>query len=151
MANKTLWVAESASARMTTELNALANNGIAIDVGDYANQTNLFRYAEFQLKANDFAAAPDAGALFELHIFYKLDTTNYSDGEDGDILAPTPTGNSLHGIFLIEDAAGVQFQQVLRVLLSPFEFRTCLVNKCGQALAATGSTLNMYPYNENLQ
>jgi hypothetical protein len=151
MANKTLWFAESASARMTTQLDALADNGIAVDVGDYANHTNLFRYADFLLKANDFAAAPSANALFELHIFYKLDTTNYGDGEDGDVGAPTPTGNSLHGIFRIEDAAGVQFQQVIGVRLSPFAFRTCLVNKCGQALAATGSTLNMYPYNENLQ
>ncbi len=151
MANKQLWVPESASARMTTELNAMADNGIVVDVGDYANQTNRFRFADFLLKANDFAAAPDAGALFELHIFYKLDTSNYGDGEDGDVAAPTPTGNSLHGIFLIEDAAGVQFQQVLGVPLSPFAFRTCLVNKCGQALAATGHTLNMYSYNEELQ
>jgi len=151
MANKILWEVESASARMTTELNALADNGIAVDVGDYANQTNKFRFACFLLKANDFAAAPSAGALFELHIFYKLDGTNYGDGEDGDVAAPTPTGNSLHGIFNIEAAAGVQFQQVLDVPILPFAFRTCIVNKCGQALVATGSTLNMYPYEEEVQ
>jgi hypothetical protein len=151
MASKILWAAESASARMTTELNALADNGIAVDVGDYANHTNKFRWADFLLKANDFAAAPDSGAFFELHIFYKLDGSNYGDGEDGDVAAPTPTGSSLHGIFHIEDAAGVQFQQVIKIPLSPFAFRTCLVNKCGQALAATGSTLNMYPFNEESQ
>lgn len=151
MANKLLWAAESEAILLTTELDSLADDGIAVDGADYDNGTNKFRWADFLLLANDFAAAPDAGALFELHLFYKLDGTNYGDGEDGDVLSPTPSGNSFHGVFQIEDAAGVQYQQVLGVPLSPKVFRACLVNQCGQALAAAGSTLKMYPHNEEQQ
>ena len=152
MSSKQLWYPESAGTLLTTELNNLADGVLAVDSADYDNATNKFRWADFILFLDDFDAAPDAGGYFELHIFYKLDGTHYADGEEGDAATPVPTGNSLHGIFLIDDTDGDQYQQVLGVRLSPFAFRAGVVNACGQDLTAVDTHwLKMYPYNEEGQ
>ncbi len=152
MANKLLWTAESVVSLLTTELDNMANGAIVVDGADYDNATNKYRYADFLLRCTDFDAAPDAGAYFELHLFYKLDGSIYGDGENGDVAAPTPTGNSLHGIFLIEAADALQYQQILRVPLSPFAFRACLVNMTGTDLTDVSTHwLKMCPYNEEIQ
>ena len=152
MANKVLWAAESAATLMTTELNNLADGSFAVDGADYDNATNKFRWADFFLYCTDFDAAPDSGANFELHLFYKLDGTNYGDGESGDVADPTPTSNSLHGTFQIEAVDAAQYQQVLDVPLRPYAFRACLKNVTGTDLTAVDTHwLKMYPSNEELQ
>jgi len=107
MANKTIWAAETvASVITTTELDNQANGATIIGPSDYANATNKYRWADF-LFFGTFDAACNAGATVELHLFYKLDATNYGDGEDGDhqgLLLPgessrlhsvrTPRGNA---------------------------------------------------------
>lgn len=152
MANKLLWAAESEATLLSTELNDMADDATVVDGADYDNAANKFRWADFLLFLDDFDAPPSAGGFFELHIFYKLDGTHYADGEAGDVASPVPTGNSLHGIFLIDTTDADQYQQVLGVPLSPKAFRVAVTNKCGQDLTAVDTHwLKMYPYNEELQ
>jgi len=152
MPSKLLWIPESEVSLLTTELNDMADGAIVVDDADYDNLTNKFRWADFLLYCTDFDAAPDAGAFFELHLFYKLDGTNYADGEMGDLDTPTPTSNSLHGVFQIEAVDGKQYQQVLGVPLSPRAFRAALVNVTGTDLTDVATHyLKMYPYNEEGQ
>jgi len=152
MASKILWAPESEVSLLTTELNDMADDAIVVDGADYDNATNKFRFADFLLHCTAFDAAPGAGSYFELHIFYKLDGTNYADGEEGDAATPTPSGNSLHGIFLIEAVNGSQYQQVLGVPLSPRAFRAAVVNKTGTDLTDVATHfLKMYPHNEEIQ
>jgi hypothetical protein len=151
MANKVLWAAESAASLLTTELNNLADATVCVDGADYDNATNKYRWASFFFYGT-FDAACDAGAVVELHIFYKLDGTNYGDGEDGDVAAPVATGNSLHGVFHIGADAGPIYQQVLNVPLLPFAFRAAVKLNTGQDLTAVDTHwLKMYPHNEELQ
>ncbi len=151
MANKTLWLPESAASLLTTELNNAADATVIVDGADYDNATNKFRWADFFFYAT-FDAACDAGAIVELHIFYKLDGTNYGDGEDGDVAAAVATGNSYHGQFVIGADAGPIYQQVLRVPLSPFAFRAAVKADTGQDFTAVDTHwLKMYPYSEELQ
>lgn len=151
MANKLLWTAESAATLLTTELQNQADGSTIVDGADYDNATNLYRHADFFFYGT-FDAACDAGAIVELHLFYKLDGTNYGDGEDGDVAAPVATGNSLHGIFIIGADAGPIYQQVLGVPLSPFAFRAAVKLDTGQDLTDVATHwLKMYPYNEELQ
>ncbi len=152
MVSKTLWVEEGEASLITTELNNAADGAIIVDAGSYDNSTNLFRWADFFLHLQDFDAAPAAGSLVELHIFYRLDGALYCDGEEGDGATPTPTGNSLHGVFLIEAVDGPQNQQVIKVPLSPKEFKAALVLDLTTDLTAVDTHfLKMYPYNEENQ
>ena len=149
MANVILWTNQSTGNLLTTELNALADGAIAVDAADYVNGTDKFQFADFVLDAV-WAAACDADAVVELHIFYKHDNTLYADGEDGDLANPQPSGNSLHGIFNVGAEADV-VQQILRVPLNPFDFKIGVVNLTGQAMAATLNTVDMFPYNDEIQ
>ncbi|GAG15234.1 unnamed protein product [marine sediment metagenome] len=150
MANELLWLPKTVGDLLTTELNDLADATMVVDGADYDNATRKFRFASFFFFGT-WDAACDAGALVELHLFYKLDGTNYGDGEDGDVFAAQGSGNSLHGLFQI----GVQadaYQQVLGVPLQPFAFRAGIKMACGQPLTAVDTHwLKMYPYNEELQ
>jgi len=153
MANKLLWQTESSATLMSTELNDLPNNASAVDGADYDNATNQYRFADFELFLDDFDAAPDAGGYFELHLFYKLDGTNYCDGYDGDADADSkPGANTLEGVFVVTANDADQRIQLRGVPLSPYAFRACIRNKCGQDLTAVDThTLKIFPYNEELQ
>lgn len=151
MANKVLWAAESVATIMTAaELNNKADATLHLDSADYGNAANKYTSASF-LFFGTFDAACDASAIIELHIFYKLDGTNYGDGEDGDLGAPVRSGNSLHGIFLIGAAADA-YQQTLEVPLLPFDFRVGLYLNTGQDLTAVDSHfLKICPHNREIQ
>ena len=154
MANKVNWEVEAAASLLTTELNNAADGAIVVDSADYANATNKYRWADFFLHIEDFDGAPDAGSVVELHLFYQLDGTLYCDGEEGDVAAPTPSGNSLHGVFVLEAVDGKQNQQILGVRLSPFDFRAAVVITVGAGndlTAVDTHYLKMYPYNEEIQ
>lgn len=150
MVNKVLWAAESEVSLLTTELNNAADATVIVDGADYDNATNLFQFADFMFFGT-FDAACDADAIVELHLFYKLDGTNYGDGEDGDVAAAVASGNSLHGIFIIGAQADA-YQQVLNVPLSPRAFKAAIKCNTGQALTAVDTHwLKMYPHNHEIQ
>ena len=150
MANKVLWAAESAADLLTTELQNLADDTMAVDGADYDNATNKYRFATFFFFGT-FDAACNAKAFAELHIFYKLDGTHYGDGEDGDVANAQGSANSLHGIFFIDAQADI-YQQLLNVPLLPFAFRAGIKLATGQDLTDVATHwLKMYPHNEELQ
>jgi len=150
MANKVLWAAETAADLLTTELNNAADGAVIVDAADYDNATNKFQWADF-LFFGTFDAACDAGAILQLHIFYKLDGTHYGDNEDGDVANPQTGGNTLHGIFNI-GAQVDAYAQCLRVPLSPKAFRAAVELDTGQDLTAVDTHfLKMYPYNDEIQ
>ena len=152
MVNKLNWEVESGATLLLAELNNLADATVVVDSADYDNATNKYRFADF-LFFGTFDAACDAGARVELHIFYKLDGTNYGDGEDGDVAGPpVASGNSLVGIFHIGTEAGPMYQQQIGVMLRPFAFRAGIKMATGQDLTAVDTHfVKMYPYNEELQ
>ena len=151
MANKVLWAAESAATLLLAELNNMVKATLVVDAADYDNAANKFQFADF-LFFGTFDAACNAGAYVELHIFYKLDGTNYGDGEDGDIAAPVRSGNSLVGSFSIGADAGPIYQQLIQIPLSPFAFRAGIYLATGQDLTAVDTHfVKMYPYNNEIQ
>lgn len=149
MANKTLWAPESEVILLAGELDNAADLDIVVDAADYDNATDGFQFADFLLFVT-FDAQASAGAIVELHIFYRLDGTNYGDGEAGDVGDPQPSGNSLHGVFII-GAQTIVYQQLLMVPLSPRKFKVAVRIVAGQGLTANSHTLKMYPFNPELQ
>lgn len=108
--------------------------------------------ATFELYLHDFAAAPSAGGYFELHIVYKLDGTNYADGEDGDLAAPHLSAATLAGVFPVYAGDEDQRIQLTGVEIEPFDFKAVVVNRCGQAIPDTdGSFLKVYRYSPESQ
>lgn len=154
MANKILWDANPSAETLIAAdgaLKNLANDGIAVS-SEVTNGTDLFTQATFELYAHDFAAAPDAGGYFELHIVYQLDGTNYADGEDGDLADPNLSAATYHGAFPILNSDEDQRVPLIGIPIHPFDFKVCIVNKTGQAIANTdGSTLKVFRYSPEVQ
>lgn len=148
MANKILWNAETGATIMEAELNGLLSNGVALDGADYDNATNQYTEASFLLYAAGFGGVPNGGGI-ELHAIYKVDGTHYGDSEDGNV-AGTATSlvsaATLVGVFTVRAANEDQYLQCMGVPLKPFAVRFALKNTTGQALAASGNTLAIYPH-----
>ncbi len=151
MANEILWLPKTVETLMTAgDLNNQPDATMLPATADYNNASNKYRFGSF-LFFGTFDAPCDAGALAELHLFYKLDGTNYGDGEDGDVAAPVGTGNSLHGLFQI-GVTTVVYQQVLGVPLLPYAFRVGLKLATGQDLTPVATHfLKIAPSNEEIQ
>ena len=155
MANKILWDALPTPAIIMAAaggpLKNLADDGIAVS-SEVTNGTALNTMGSFELYVHDFAAAPDAGAYFELHIVYQLDGTNFADGEDGDLADPNLSAATLAGVFPILNSDEDQRVQLTGVPMEPFDFKACVVNKTGQAIPNTdNSTLTFFPYSAEVQ
>ena len=153
MPNAVQWVAGSPATLMTTDLDNLGNDAFVVASADYDNATNKHRWADFQLVAYDFDAAPTAGAVLELHLFTKYDGSTYADGFDGDADADSVPGpNTLIGCFVVSASDNPQQLAIRGVRLPPYAFKACIVNRSGQDLADSSShTLKLFPYDEEVQ
>ena len=151
MANELLWLPKTVeSVITTTEMDNVVDESLILGPTDYANLVNKYRFADFLLFGT-FGTPADAGAFAELHLFYKVDGTNYGDGEDGDLGGPVASSNSLHGIFQV-GAKTIIYQQVLMVPLGPRDFRVGIKFFAGQDLIDAGSHfVKIAPFNEQLQ
>lgn len=154
MSKAILWDAKpSAETLIATDgaLKNLADDAIAVSA-EVTNGTALKTRATFELYVHDFAAAPDAGGYFELHVCYQLDETNYADGEDGDLEDPNLSAATLVGIFPILNSDEDQRVQLTGIVIEPFDFKCCVVNRSGQAIPNTdGSFLKIYRYSDEVQ
>lgn len=154
MAKQILWDAHPAAETLIAAAGALKNlaNAATAVSAECANGTGLYRWADFELYAHDFAAAPTAGGYFELHIVYQLDGTNYADGEDGDLADPNLSAATMVGVFPILASDEDQRVQLCGIPIGPHDFVCCVVNRTGQAIANTdGSFLKVYRYSEEVQ
>ena len=125
---------------LTTELNALADGSTSAFGPTYAQDTNKDQFFSFELEV-DFVSAPDDGGYCEVEVYVS---------KDGGTTYPTMPDR----VFRIKVDA-VTSAQVLPcrhdVTIPPGEIKVKLKNKSGQAFPATGSVLNGYPYNNEIQ
>lgn len=131
---------------LSTELNSLANNAAATSTTGYDNRnaSNLNQYATFFFDG-DIATAPVADLTLDLYAVYSPDGgTTYEDAS-----ATRPPAGGLLGSFVLDNATA-QFKGIHGVMLQPFMVKFMLVNKSGYALAASGNTVKMYPFNNQV-
>lgn len=133
------WIAGTLSTVLTTELNALANDAGVISA--VLPQTALDTYADFELVCTH-SVAPVADRTWDLYAVRQLDSTNYEDAT-----AARPPANGFLGSFVLDAVTTVQRKVLPGIMLPPFAFKVLLVNKSGQAAAATANTLKMETYN----
>lgn len=147
MANIGKWNAPSAAVTvLSTELNSLANASITAASTAIANNTNLDMYVDIEV--NLAALSPSALSFVGIYIMEAVDGTNYPAPSAADLrlagtqlLAIIPTGNT-----------GSTAQRVVarNILIPPASFKIILDNQTGSALAASGNTVKILPYNTNL-
>jgi hypothetical protein len=133
------WVVGTLSTILTTELNSLANNA-AVTSAALPN-TNLDTYADFELVCTH-GVAPTADTTWDLYAVRQLDGTNYEDGT-----ASRPPANGFLGSFVLDAVTSVQRHVLPGVMLPPYAYKLLIVNKSGQAAAATANTLKQETYN----
>ena len=129
---------------LTTELNSLANvTGSALGTAfDNTPGTGVedggWLFGEFELVATAGSAMAAGGAV-DLFIVPETDASNYSDGG-----TTTQPPNHYKGSFTTRASTGIRLT-LSGVPLPPVEFKAFLVNRSGQAFAASANTLKMLP------
>jgi len=127
---------------LSTELNSLANDGNKITTSALSNDASNERYlfADFKLALATQGSARSSGANVELYIIPEVDGTFAFGGDSLD-----PIGHYKGGFSF--DAATTAREQIAEgVKLPNSDFHVLLINKTGQALAASGNTLKMERY-----
>jgi hypothetical protein len=123
---------------LTTELNSLANNGLAVGAEYTAGGGYLL--AELELVVS-YGTAPTANTGVAVWLLRAIDATpNYEDGSTSITPARAPDA-----VFPLRAVTGAQ-RIIRRVAIPPGNWKALLKNDgAGQALAASGNTLKILP------
>lgn len=148
MPNAILWQAvwNSRGNVLSTELNSLAagsrtNAGTAV-----ANQTNLDQYGKLEINVT-FGTAPTAGGVLTLYMITAPDGTNYDDGSSS-----VDPGD--HRVLLAVPVRATTSAQILMTpvfRLEPATTKFLLTNDTDQAFPASGSTVELFTANDEVQ
>lgn len=147
MANTTKWSTPTdRGSVLTTELNSLANGSYSAVGSEVDNATNKDLYGDFELNVT-FGSAPSAGGYIGLYLIPALDGTNYADG--GSSVAPPAT--SWIGNFPLRAVTTAQRVTITGVSLPPSKFKVVAYNGSGQAFPSSGSTVDLYTSNVEVE
>lgn len=143
MANAIKWTTPASIVSvLTTELNSLANNTLSALGSIYDNATNKNRFVDVELVLASLT--PTAGGYIALYAALAVDGSNYGD-------AKREMMQHLVGIFNLDTAAASKRSSLRNVMLPPTLVKFYLDNQAGVALAASGSTIKVISYNEEVQ
>lgn len=131
---------------MTTELNSLANAAAAITAAAVDQNTPLATHGDFELVVT-YGTNPTADSAVELWIARTIDGTNF---EDCSTTGPIVPANGFVGGFILRATTAAQRLVVPKVELPPLDFHVLVVNKSGQAMAASGNTLKVKMYRKQV-
>jgi hypothetical protein len=135
----------SRSTVLTTELNALANDGRSAAGTEIDNGTNKDRWGKLEMSVT-FGTAPSAGGYVELYAVTAPGGTNYDDGSD----SVDPGAHKLIDRIPVRATTNAQRLTGRVIPLEPAKTKFLLLNKSGQAFPATGSTVTLYTTNEDV-
>lgn len=143
MATTFKWVAgTSRGNQLTTELNALANNGFSAVGPAYDNTTNLDEWGACDITLASLAAA--AGAYLQIFLAVSLDGTTYEDAPS----STNPGSHQLVATVSLNVSTSAKRVMTAWFRLPPNKFKFVLKNAAGVALGATLNTVGLYTTNE---
>jgi hypothetical protein len=138
MATTTTQVSGTIQSLLTTELNSLANNSLAIGSAITLTSTG-YLLGEVELVVT-YGTNPTASTGCSIWFLRDIDGTNYEDG--GTSLTPARAPDLVIPVLVSTSAQRI----TRRCLLPPGTFKALLKNDgTGQALAASGNTLKVLP------
>lgn len=134
---------DSIQTYLSTELNALADNGnklgAAIDFAATGSDRKIYMDIEIYLPSVALTGNP---AIY-LWLLGRTDGTNFEDGSDSINPARQPDA-----IIPLRAATANQRVFAKRILTTPDQGKLSIKNETGAALAATGNTLKYHIYSE---
>lgn len=119
---------------MTTALNSLADGSQSAASTEINNETGLNTFASFTLKLASIGSARDG----HCQLYVRYETTDTDGYEDEDHFL---------GVFKLPATSAAAVASILGVRLEPFNTQFYVTNDSGQALAASGNTLDIETYN----
>lgn len=132
---------------LSTDLNSLANTAGEVPGGasPVAIVSDGMLYGDFVLDVT-FGTNPTANSLVEMYFIVKIDGTNWEDYTRG--ASAVGPANGYAGAFPVAATTSLQQIACRRVELPSSDFLVMLINKTGQAFAASGNTLKVRKYSE---
>lgn len=133
----------STTTYLSTELNALADNGnklgAAID-----NSSNRHFYMDVEVYLNTVDLSAQTNPAVNIYLLPSLDGTNYVDGADGT----DPTAQTLAKSVAMLEANSTHRQVARGIVIPPALFKLLIENKLGAAFNATLNTIKYRIYTE---
>ena len=136
-------VLRNATTILTTEMNTLADDDLAVGATVFDNTTNKDTWATAEL---NFGASLDLSSANEnptcyFYLIPSYDGTNYADGGDaGSELVPS---EYLKGTFEFNKLAGSQISALDKFDISPLKYTAVIFNDLGAAFPASGVTVKI--------
>ena len=148
MANLIQWGAapNSEGSVLSTELNSLADGSRTNAGTEVDNSANLDTYGMLEMNVT-FGTAPDADGYVALYMITAPDGTNYSDGSS----AATPGADTWVLNIPVRAVTSAQRKVTKVFTLPPSKLKFILENRSGQAFPASGSTVELFSMNYELQ
>jgi hypothetical protein len=119
---------------LSTELNALANNGVVLSAA-INNETELYTHLNLELYVAAQGSARSAGAYVAVYILPSVDGTNFDDATVAAAL------DAMQVYMALDAATTARYKVKVNIPSPPLQFKLQVENKTGQAFANTLSTL----------
>ncbi|MFQ5433931.1 MAG: hypothetical protein ACE5FD_03560 [Anaerolineae bacterium] len=118
----------------------MANDTISAASTEVANQTNLDTLAWFELNVTFGTAPSDTNPTVDVYMATAPDGTNY---ETAPLTGGANQGHMFVGSFPIQKVTSAQRIVIGPIALPPTKLKVYLDNQTGQAMAASGNTLDI--------
>lgn len=132
----------SATTVLSTELNSLANVTNTAAGTAFDNTTTAYPWCDAVLVLAAQGSARSAGGSIALYMTPRTDGANFDDVNE--------TTAELVAVFPMDAATTARRRTVRRIPLPPEQVKFFARNVTGQALAASGSTVQIRPYYESV-
>ena len=128
---------------VSTELNSLANNSLALSSSAFNNTAgggagDGSPMGELELVVG-FSVSPNAYTVVSVWFIRTPDGSNYEDGASG-----TTPGKAPDVVFALRSATSQRIVQ--QCVLPPGNWKVLVKNESGQTLNSTGNTLKLRPF-----
>lgn len=131
---------------LSTELNNLADGSRTNQGTEVDNSSNLDKYGMLELNAT-MNTAPDTNGPLLIHLVTAPDGTNYGDGSS--TVDPGPDTRLLTITLRAVTTAQRKMSKVFP--LPPTKVKFLLDNQCGGGFPASGSTVELFTFNDEIQ
>lgn len=148
MANALKWEAvwNSRGNVLSTELNSLGTGTRTAKGTEVDNGTNLDQFAKFEINVT-FGTTPSAGGYVQLHMMTAPDGTNYDDGD----ASTDPGSHTVCAVIPVRATTSAQRLMSGVFPLQPCKTKFILLNQSGQAFPSSGSTVELFTSNDEIQ
>jgi hypothetical protein len=128
---------------LSSELNSLANNGIAVSIGVFDNSSARDFHCLVEL-VSVMSGAPSANGTIDVYAVPSLDGTNFDIGAVGSF---APSDALLLATFQPPQAASSRMVHRAEIL-TPGLYKVVVVNRVGVTMAASASTVTIRQFSD---